>query len=86
MAVAIKRILLDALKPRESSIIDLSKALGSVDGVEAVDIVVSEVDAKTETIKVTIRGLRVNYEDASKVMDKFGVSIRGVDEISVIKT
>ena len=86
MAVEIKRILLDALKPRESSIIELSKALGSVDGVEAVDILVSEVDAKTETIKVTIRGLRVNYEDASKVMDKFGVSIRGVDEISVTKT
>lgn len=85
MDVAIRRILLDALKPRESSIIELTKALGSLDGVGEVDIIVSEVDARTETLKVTIKGPKINYDSVSKVMDKYGVSIRGVDEISVNK-
>ena len=40
MSVRIKRILLDALKPRETSVIDLSKALCSVDGVDECGIVV----------------------------------------------
>ena len=86
MPVAVKRLLLDSFKPRELSIIELSKALGSVEGVEGVDIVVIEVNSKTETIKVTIKGPHINYNAVLKVMEKHGVSIKGVDEISVTKT
>ncbi|NIR86550.1 DUF211 domain-containing protein [Candidatus Bathyarchaeota archaeon] len=85
MSVAVKRLLLDALKPREVPIVGLSKGIGSVDGVEGVDIIVIEVDAKTETIKVTIKGPQIDYDAISKVMEKYGVSIKGVDEISVTK-
>jgi hypothetical protein len=85
MSVAIRRLLLDALKPRETSIIELAKALGSVNGVEGVDIVVSEVDSKTETIKLTVTGPRIQYDAVTKMMEKYGISIRGVDEISVTK-
>lgn len=85
MSVAVKRLLLDSLKPRELPIIELTKALGSVDGVEEVDMVVIEVDSKTETIKVTIKGLQIDHSAVRKVMEKHGVSIKGVDEISVAK-
>ncbi|MFP3985334.1 MAG: DUF211 domain-containing protein [Candidatus Bathyarchaeia archaeon] len=86
MSVAIKRLLLDALKPRETSIIELAKALGSVGGVEEVDIVVSEVDSRTETIKLTVKGPHIQYDEVTKMMEKYAISIRGVDEISVAKT
>jgi len=85
MLVKVKRLLLDALKPRELSIVELSKGVGSADGVQEVDIIVSEVDSKTETIKVTIRGPQIDYNAVSKVMEKYGVSIRGVDEINVTR-
>jgi hypothetical protein len=85
MSVAVKRVLLDALKPRELSLVELAKALGSVDEVGEVEIIVSEVDSKTETIKVTIRGPQIDYNLVSKIMDKYGVSIRGIDEINVAK-
>jgi hypothetical protein len=85
MSVAIRRLLLDALKPRETSIIELAKALGSVNGVEGVDIVVSEVDSKTETIKLTVRGPQIEYAAVTEMMEKYGISIRGVDEINVTK-
>ena len=86
MAVSIKRLVLDSLKPRETSVIDLSRALCRVDGVEEVDITVTEVDAKTETIRLTIRGSNIDYEVLSKVMNEFGVAIRSIDEINVSKT
>jgi hypothetical protein len=86
MSVAVKRLLLDALKPRELSIIKLSQAIGAVEGVDEVEIVVIEVDSKTETIKVTVKGPKIDYDSVSKVMKKQGVSIKGVDEISVSKT
>jgi hypothetical protein len=83
--VTIRRLLLDVLKPRELSIIELSKAVGSVGGVDGVDMIVSEVDSRTETIKVTVKGSQIDYDAVSKVMEKHGVSVRGVDEISVAK-
>jgi hypothetical protein len=84
--VNIKRILLDSLKSRELSIIDLSKALGSAKGVSEVNIVVVEVDSNTETIKVTINGPNINYNQIKSMMEKYGVSIKGIDEITVAKT
>jgi len=85
MSVKIKKLLLDSLKSRELSIVELSKALGSVNGVSEVDITVVEVDTNTETIKVTITGPQVNYDEIRQVMEKHAVSIKGVDEISVAK-
>jgi len=85
MSVHIRRILFDALKPRETPIVDLSQALCSVEGVEECDIVVVDVDVKTETVKVTIRGPNVDYEAISKIMEEQAVSIKGVDEINVTK-
>jgi uncharacterized protein len=85
MEVAVKRVLMDALKPRELSIVDLAKALGSVDEKGEIEIIVSEVDARTETLKVTIKGSNIDYLLVSNIMDKFGVSIRGIDEINVAR-
>jgi hypothetical protein len=79
-------MLVDALKPRETSIMDLSRALCSVNGVEEVDAIVSEVDVKTETIKITIMGPNINYSDLTKVMDEYGVAVKGVDEVRIVKT
>ena len=85
MSVHIRRILFEALKPREVSIIDLSRVLCSVNGVEECDIVVVDVDVKTETIKVTIRGPSIDYEAISKIMEEQAISIKGIDEVNVAK-
>ncbi len=85
MSVSITRLLVDALKPRETSILDLSQALCSVEGVEEVEAVVSEVDVKTETIKITIRGPNINYSHLTKVMDEHSVAVKGVDEVRIVK-
>jgi len=83
MAVHIKRMVIDSLKPRETTILDLSKALCDVKGVDEVDITVTEVDVKTETIKITVRGSDIAYEELTKVMSEYGATIRSLDEINV---
>lgn len=85
MSVKIKKLLLDSLKSRELSVVELSKALGSVTGVSEVDITVVEVDSNTETIRVTIKGPQINYDKIRQVMEKHAVAIKGVDEVSVAK-
>ncbi|MEM3438028.1 MAG: DUF211 domain-containing protein [Nitrososphaerales archaeon] len=85
MTVYIKRLVIDSLKPREITILDLSKALCEVNGVDEVDITVTEVDVKTETIKITIRGSNIDYESLTKAMSEHGATIRSLDEINVSK-
>lgn len=86
MPVSIKRLVIDSLIPRETTIVDLSRALGNSKGVDEVDINVTEVDARTETTKLTIRGSDIDYEEVLKVMKEHGATIRSVDEISVAKS
>ena len=83
--VTIRRITIDALKPREIEIIDLSKVLCDVDGVDEVDIAVTEVDVRTETVKIVIKGKDVDFDEVSKIMEKYGVVMRSIDEVSVKK-
>jgi hypothetical protein len=83
MKTQIRRLVVDSLKPRETSTLELSKSLCEVDGVSEVDLVVTEVDSRTETIRVTIRGQHINYDGVMKVMNDHGATIRSVDEINV---
>jgi len=85
VSVRIRRILLDALKPRDTSVVDLSKTLCSVEGVDECGVVVVDVDVKTETIKLTMKGHNIDYDAMSKIMEEQALSIKGVDEIDVEK-
>ena len=86
MLVSIKRLVIDSLKPRETTVVDLSRALAGSKGVDEVDIIVTEVDARTETTKLTIRGSDIDYETILNVMNEHGATVRSVDEISVAKS
>ena len=84
--ISITKMIIDALKPRELSIIELSKTLCSGKGIDSVEITVVEVDAKTETIKITLRGNSINYEEVTEMMSRSGAVIRSIDEVTVSRT
>jgi len=86
MTIQIRMILIEALKPRETPLVNLAEAICSVTGVEDCDIVVTDVDVSTETIKLTVKGSNIEYEGVTKVMNDSGISVKGVDEISVSKS
>jgi len=80
---SIKRLLLDVLKPREISTVEISKKICEIDGISSVTVVVTEVDARTETLKVTIRGDDVRYERVASALQEGGCVVRSVDEVEV---
>jgi hypothetical protein len=86
MNINIRRVLIEALKSRETSLVDLSQALCSANGVDECDIIVTDVDAKTETVKLTVRGSNIEYNEILKILQDNGVSVKGIDEVSVSKT
>lgn len=79
----IKRLVIDALKPREVSIMDLSKSICGLEGVEEVSVVVTEVDVRTETIKIMVSGNDIDFEKMIDSITENGVSVRSIDEVSL---
>ena len=78
----IKRIILDVLKPHEPSIIELAERLSSLEGISGVNISLEEVDAETDSIKITIEGNNINYDLVKKEIDNCGASIHSIDGVS----
>ncbi|HDN01849.1 MAG TPA: hypothetical protein ENF42_02625 [Candidatus Bathyarchaeota archaeon] len=83
--IGVKTIVLDALKPRETTIIDLSRALCNVPGVLNVVATVREVDERTETVRIKIEGRNIDYDMVLEAAKEVGTAIRSIDEVSVEK-
>jgi hypothetical protein len=83
MAIGIKRIVLDVLKPLEGmSMVDLSILLSEMDGVFGVNITLLEIDKQTENIKITMEGDDISYDKVMKELEKHGAVIHSIDEVA----
>ena len=81
----IKRLVLDVLKPHNPSIVEVSRRLSALEGVAGVNCALDEVDQETETIKITIDGPQINFDNVDKVIKDCGAVIHSVDSVSTGK-
>lgn len=79
---AIKRIILDVLKPHVPSIIEVAERLSNLEGISGVNIFLEEVDAETDSIKITIEGNNINYNAVKKEISECGAVIHSIDGVS----
>ena len=78
----IRRLVLDVLKPHKPSVIDLSLALSSLEGIEGVNIIIYEIDQHVENAKITIVGSKVDFEVVRRKLEEMGGTIHSVDEVA----
>ncbi len=81
----IRRLVLDVLKPHHPSIVELSQHLSILDGTSGVNITIIEVDQDTETVKITIEGNAIIFEDVEATITEAGAVIHSVDSVSTGK-
>jgi hypothetical protein len=81
----IKRVVLDVLKPHHPSIVELTQRLSVLAGISGVNITIIEVDQDTETVKVTIEGNGIIFEDVETSITEAGAVIHSVDSVSAGK-
>jgi hypothetical protein len=81
----IKRLILDVLKPHNPSIIEVSRQLSDLGGVSGVNCMLEEVDKETDSIKITMEGADISYEDVEKTLESMGAVIHSVDGVSAGK-
>ncbi|SDF34631.1 hypothetical protein SAMN04488589_0418 [Methanolobus vulcani] len=81
----IRRLVLDVLKPHHPSIVELSKTLSVLQGVHGVNLSLYEVDQQTETVKITVEGENLDYEEIKQAIENLGAVVHSIDEIAAGK-
>lgn len=79
---AVRRLVLDVLKPHQPTMLVLADKLGDLEGVHGVDVTLIEIDYRVENIKVTLEGDEIDFQDVSEVIQDAGGSIHSVDKVS----
>lgn len=77
---AVRRLVLDTLKPHEPDIIELAQQLSELPGVDSVNISIYEVDRKVENAKITIEGQEIQYPAVESLIRELGGAIHSIDE------
>ena len=78
--IKIRRLVLDVLKPHSPTLPEFATRLGSLRGVEGVNVVLVEIDKETETLRVTVEG-KLDYGVIRSAIEEWGGVIHSVDEV-----
>jgi hypothetical protein len=80
----IRRILLDVDKAMERpSIIELAESIDAVEGVDAINITVTEIDLETVGMEITIEGVHLDYDAIEGAILRAGAVVHSIDELVV---
>jgi len=83
---AIKRIVLDVLKPHHPNALDLAQAIAALGSDYHVSLKVTAVDEKTESAVVTVEGHAVDYESVNDAITAMGATVHSIDAVDVSST
>ena len=77
---AVRRLVLDTLKPHEPNIIELAQQISELSGVDSVNISIYEIDRKVENAKITIEGMDIQYSEVASLIRELGGTVHSIDE------
>ncbi|MFB6208589.1 MAG: DUF211 domain-containing protein [Candidatus Nanohaloarchaea archaeon] len=80
--MAIRRLVLDILKPHEPSIIELTRSISELENVRGVNSSLLEVDEEVKNFKVTVEGEFVLGE-VKNLVEEASASIHSIDEVAM---
>jgi len=81
--VAIKRLVLDVLKPHHPNALEFARVIAGSGIDYQVRVTVNEVDEKTETLSVIIEGKTVDFDGIQDAITNMGGSLHSIDEVEV---
>ncbi len=84
--VNIRRLVLDVDKSLDRpTLVDLVDVISHVQGVEGVNITVTEMDVGTMGLNITVEGQAIEYDTLVSNIEETGAVIHSVDEIAAGK-
>lgn len=80
---AVKRIVLDVLKPHHPNALDLASVIAALRPDYRVSLKVTAVDEKTESAELVVEGDSIEYESIREAIAGMGGTIHSVDAVEV---
>lgn len=81
--MAVKKVVLDVLKPHRPDAITFANAIASVGAGYRVRLVVLEMDENTETLQLEIFAEAIDFEAVHTAIQDMGGSLHSIDEVEV---
>lgn len=82
----VKRVVLDVLKPHQPNALEFACELADLGSEYQIDLLVKEIDDKTQTIELTISADNINFEVVSNHIKTMGGAIHSIDEVAVLSS
>lgn len=83
MMVAVKRIVLDVLKPHQPNALEFSRVIAESGSDFQVMLTVVEMDENTESVRIEIVGRAIDFEVVQSAITNIGGSLHSIDEVEV---
>ena len=80
---AVKRIVLDVLKPHHPNALDLASAIAALKPDYRVSLKVTAVDEKTESAELVVEGDAIEFDGIKEAITSMGGTIHSVDGVEV---
>jgi hypothetical protein len=84
--VKVRKIVLDVLKPHEPNGLAFTTALAERTPGSTVNLTVTAVDEKTETVVVVIEGESLDFAVIRETIAAMGCSVHSIDEVNAENT
>ncbi|ALP53138.1 hypothetical protein Tel_08195 [Candidatus Tenderia electrophaga] len=79
----VTRVVLDVLKPHRPNALEFASQLADLDPGYQVNLVVQEVDDKTQSLILSISGAKLDFDEISRNITTMGGSVHSIDEVDV---
>ena len=79
----IMKLVLDVLKPHDPTLPEFALQLKKTPGVKSVTISLVEMNERTESLKVVLEGLDIDFDSVKRNLNRWGAAIHSVDEVVV---
>jgi hypothetical protein len=81
--IAVKRVVLDVLKPHHPNALEFCQALSAAIEGSTVKVTVIAVDEKTESLEVSVEAALINFDLLQAVINKMGGALHSIDQVEV---
>lgn len=78
----VRRIVLDVLKPHDPELLEFAQSVSDVEGVDAIDVSLIELDKKVQNVELVVEGEDLDYERLQRAVEDLGATIHSVDEVA----
>lgn len=79
----VTRLVLDVLKPHRPNALEFASQLADLGSGYQVNLLVQEVDDKTQSIILTISGENLDFDEIGRNITTMGGSVHSIDEVDV---